>query len=84
MTFSPLSIGGVLKVVYVTTSYRPTLLGLTPLDCALAAGVLLILALALAARTWVKLNEPGLLAARRSLRAQGVYDLSQRGAESLK
>jgi hypothetical protein len=75
--WTTLSIGAVLKAVYVTTSYRPTLMGLTPIDCALAAGVFLLLSLALAARTWVKLNEPRLVAARRSLRAQGMYDVSQ-------
>ena len=29
-------LGALLKAVYVTTSYRPTLLGLGPLDCAIA------------------------------------------------
>ena len=75
--WTTLSIGAVLKAVYVTTSYRPTLLGLTPMDCVIAASVFLLLAMALAARTWVKLNEPRLIAARRSLRGQGMYDVSQ-------
>ena len=59
-------IGALLKAVYVTTSYRPTLLGLGPLDCAIAAGVFLLFALALAARTWVKASEQDALAARRA------------------
>lgn len=76
-----LSIGAVLKVVYVTTSYRPLLLGLSPMDCAIAAAVLLLFAVALAARTWVKLNEALLVAARRSLRAGGVIDAVQSNGE---
>ena len=76
MGWTTLSIGAVLKAIYVTTNYRPTMIGLGPLDCVIAAGVLLLLALALAARTWVKLNEPKLIASRRSLRAQSVYDVS--------
>ena len=74
--WTTLSIGAVLKAVYVTTNYRPTMVGLGPLDCVIAAGVFLFLAMALAARTWVKLNEPKLIAARRSLRTQGIYDVS--------
>jgi hypothetical protein len=81
MGWTTLSIGAVLKAVYVTTSYRPTLLGLSPLDCAIAAGVFLLLAMALAARTWVKLNEPKLVAARRSLRRHQMHDASQANGE---
>ena len=32
MGWTSLMMGAVLKAVYVTTSYRPTLLGLTPMD----------------------------------------------------
>lgn len=60
------TLGALLKAVYVTTSYRPTLLGLGPLDCAIGAGVFLLFALALAARTWVKASEQEALAARRA------------------
>jgi hypothetical protein len=62
-----LSIGAVLKAIYVSTSYRPTFLGLGPFDLLLVAGCALLFAVALAARTWVKANEPGVLAARRRL-----------------
>ncbi|MGH0034521.1 MAG: hypothetical protein ACQGVK_05795 [Myxococcota bacterium] len=65
--WTTISIGAVLKAIYVSTSYRPTFLGLGPLDLLLVAGCALLFALALAARTWVKANEPGLLAARRRL-----------------
>jgi hypothetical protein len=77
--WSTLLVGFVLKAVYLTTSYRPTLLGLTPLDLLLAAGVFLIFALSLAARTWVKLNEPRLLAQRRAQRGRPALEEERRG-----
>ncbi|MCL4683452.1 hypothetical protein KJ059_01740 [Myxococcota bacterium] len=58
--------GGLLKAVYVTTHYRPTLLGLSPIDFLGVAVVALLLALTLAARTWVKAAEPELLRRRRA------------------
>ena len=58
----------VLKAVYVTTSYRPTFFGMHPSDFLTVAGVCLLFALALAARTWVKAHEPELLARRRRAR----------------
>ncbi len=57
-----------LKSIYVTTSYRPTFFGMHPSDFLTVAGVCLLFALALAARTWVKANEPELLARRRRAR----------------
>ena len=57
-----------LKSIYVTTSYRPTPFGLHPSDFLTIAGVCLLFALALAARTWVKATEPELLARRRRAR----------------
>jgi len=59
-TFS-LLIGFVLKALALTTAYHPTILGFTSVDFVLIAGIWLALALVLAARTWVKLNEPQLL-----------------------
>jgi len=58
--------GGLLKAVYVTTHYRPTLLGLSPIDFLGLAVVAFLLALTLAARTWVKAAEPELLRRRRA------------------
>lgn len=46
-----------LKAIWMTTVYRPTVLSLTPQDLLLGGAVLLLFALTLAARTWVKLNE---------------------------
>jgi hypothetical protein len=66
--WSSLLAGFLLKVVYVTTSYRPTLLGFHPIDFLWMAGIALLFAVALAARTWVKANEPALLAERRRRR----------------
>jgi len=63
--WSCLIAGFLLKVVYVTTSYRPTVFGLHPIDFLLAAAVCLLFALALAARTWVKAFEPRTAALRR-------------------
>ena len=72
--WSALMAGGALKAIHMTTTYRPSIFGLAPSDCLLIAGVLLTFAMTLAARTWVKLNEPTLLARRR---ARG-FDSSER------
>jgi len=63
--WTSLLVGFVLKVVYLTTSYRPTILTLAPtnfLEMAIAA---MLFAIALAARTWVKSQEPAVSAVRR-------------------
>jgi len=54
-----------LKAVDITTHYHPSLLGFTSLDFVLLAGVCWGFALTLAARSWVKINEPLLLQRRR-------------------
>ena len=64
--WTSLAAGGILKAVYLATSYRPTLFSLTPVDLLLVAIAFLALALTLAARTWVRLNEPQLVAGRRA------------------
>jgi UDP-N-acetylmuramyl pentapeptide phosphotransferase/UDP-N-acetylglucosamine-1-phosphate transferase len=60
-----LLIGFVLKAISITTQYRPTLLGFGALDMVLIAAIFLGMVLVLAARMWVKVNEPRLMAARR-------------------
>jgi hypothetical protein len=60
-----LVVGFLLKAIAVTTRFQPSLLGFTSLDFVLIAGICMGFALVLAARTWVKLNEPLLLEARR-------------------
>jgi len=63
--WTALLVGFVLKVIHMTTSYRPTLLGLTPIDFMLIAVAAMLFAIALAARTWVKSQEPTAVAIRR-------------------
>ena len=60
-----LLVGSVMKAIDVSTYLKPVILGLTSVDFLLMTGVFWILALILAARTWVKLNEPNLLELRR-------------------
>ncbi len=74
--WSTLFAGALLKMIYLSTSYRPTLLGMTPMDCVMVAGVMLLFAVALAARTWVKANEPGILARRHRAPQNGAVGLS--------
>lgn len=63
--WTSLFVGFVLKVIHVSTSYRPTIFGLTPFDFLMIALAALLFAIALAARTWVKTQEPAAVAARR-------------------
>jgi hypothetical protein len=63
--WTALLVGFVLKVVYLTTSYRPTIFSLTPSDFLEVAVAALLFAIALAARTWVKSQEPASVAVRR-------------------
>jgi hypothetical protein len=65
--WSCLAIGAVLKAISATTSYQPLIMSLGPLDFVIVAVVLLLLAVTLAARTWVKLHEPELTAKRRAV-----------------
>jgi membrane protein implicated in regulation of membrane protease activity len=46
-----------LKLIGLTTSYSPTLFGLGPLELTLIAAVLLLFAIALALRTWLRSQE---------------------------
>ena len=61
-----LAAGGLLKAIHMATSYSPTFFSLSPSDLLLAAFTFLGLALTLAARTWVRLNEPRLTASRQA------------------
>lgn len=71
--WTTLAAGGLLKAIYIATSYRPTFLSLTPSDLLLVALAFLGLALTLAARTWVRLNEPRLTANRRAAANADAY-----------
>ena len=61
-----------LKAIMVTTSYRPMLFGLGAFDLVVMAGIFLLFALALAARTWVKTQESQAMAA--SARAAATFE----------
>lgn len=63
-----LLVGFLLKTIALATIYRPSILGFTSTDFVLIAGVCVVLALVLVARTWLKLNEPNLLALQSRLR----------------
>ena len=63
--WTALMVGALLKAVDLTTRYTPSIGGLSSLDFAVMAAVCFGFALTLAARTWVKLNEPRLLELRR-------------------
>jgi hypothetical protein len=64
MSTASLLVGFVLKAIAISTRYRPGLFGFSSMDFVIIAGIWLALALVLAARTWVKLNEPRLLGTR--------------------
>lgn len=66
--WTSLLIGATQKAIWITTSYRPTVLSLTPIDFLWIAGISLLFALSLAARTWVKLNESKTLSLARARR----------------
>ena len=59
-----LLIGFLLKAISITTLFNPTLLGFSSVDFVLIAGVCMGFALTLVARTWLKLNEISVRAAR--------------------
>ena len=63
--WTALFIGFVLKAVAAVSSYRPAILGLSSIDFLMIAIASLLFAIALAARTWVKSQEPAATAARR-------------------
>ncbi|MDJ0865826.1 MAG: hypothetical protein QNK03_06935 [Myxococcota bacterium] len=79
MGWSSLTCAFLLKAVYVSTSYRPHPFGMGPLELVIVAVVCLLFALALAARTWVKANEPRLIARRRA--SQALREMEEVRAE---
>ena len=60
-----LVVGFGLKAIDITTHYRPMLMGFTSMDLVVMTGVCWGFALTLAARAWVKINEPLLFQRRR-------------------
>jgi len=60
-----LVIGFILKAISITTVYEPHILGFSSIDFVLMTAVCWGFSLTLVARSWVKLNEPRIHAARR-------------------
>jgi hypothetical protein len=56
--------GFVLKAIALTTTYNPAILGMSSIDFFLVAVASMLFAIALAARTWVKAQEPAARALR--------------------
>jgi hypothetical protein len=71
--WTSLLVGFVLKMVYLTTSYRPTIASLTPIDFLMIAGAAMLFAIALAARTWVASQSPARSAARKREETMEAY-----------
>ncbi len=72
-----------LKAIYVSTSYRPLFFGLGAFDLVMMAGVLLLFALTLAARTWVKSHESKSAAlARRAEATMEAFANVQRNSQN--
>jgi UDP-N-acetylmuramyl pentapeptide phosphotransferase/UDP-N-acetylglucosamine-1-phosphate transferase len=75
-----LFVGFLLKAISITTRFQPQVLGFTSIDFVLIAGICMGFALVLAARTWVKLNEPRVLALRRE-RLEAAFRAEDRELE---
>ena len=73
LAWTSLAAGGVLKFVNLVFSKYWTLLGLAPFDFFMFAGVLLVFALTLVGRSWVKLNDPGVRSDQRAEATRAAY-----------
>lgn len=77
-----------LKAIMITTSYQPQLFGMGPLDLTILAGICLLFALALAARSWVKSHEAQPFSARdratATLDAYSAVQAEARRADAVK
>ena len=62
--WSSIMVAFILKAIDISTRYRASVFGLNAHDFLLASGIFLLFALTLAARTWVKANEPRMLRER--------------------
>jgi len=62
--WSSLMVAAVLKAITMSTTYNPSIAGLSARDFLLFAGICMLFSLTLAARTWVKGNEPRMLRER--------------------
>ena len=60
-----LGLGFTIKLINLAARLNVTLFGISPMDCLLAGAAFFMLAVALAARTWVKGREPAIVRAQR-------------------
>jgi hypothetical protein len=73
LAWTTLAAGAALKVINLALAKYWTLFGFAPFDLLMITGVLLVFALTLVGRTWVKANDPGVLAARRAEATRDAY-----------
>jgi hypothetical protein len=73
LAWTTLAAGAALKLINLALAKYWTLLGFAPFDLLMITGVLLVFALTLVGRTWVKANDPGVLAARRADATRDAY-----------
>ena len=71
--WTALLLGFVLKVIYLTTHYRPTIVSLEPADFLAVAIAAMLFAIALAARFWVASQSPAQTATRRRDETMKAY-----------
>lgn len=71
--WTSLLVGFVLKVVYLLSHYRPTVLSLTPIDFLMIAIAAFLFAIALAARTWIADQAPAPSSRRRREETLAAY-----------
>ena len=62
--WSSIMVAFILKAIDISTAYRAQIFGLSAQDFLWASAIALLFALTLAARTWVKANEPRILRER--------------------
>jgi len=84
LAWTSLAAGGALKLVNIVFSKFWTLLGFAPFDFFMITAVLLVFALTLVARTWVKANDPAILAGRRADSTREAYADLRPGASAVK
>ena len=65
MGWTCLAVGAIMKAIAITTNYQPYIFTFGPYEFYEIAVLLLLFAVALAARTWVKAHEPEILAKQR-------------------
>jgi hypothetical protein len=74
LAWSSLIVGFLLKLMQVALARPIDFFGMGPFDFAVLAGVALLFAISLAARTWVKAAEPGLLRRARGRADEALPD----------